>query len=90
MGPMMNFGMGQMPVLRQADPGMMAGSLGAAQVAPNKRLGLFGRMFQNPQAMGQLGMGLMQMGQRQPMGGGVSPDFARMLPLMQSLFQRRA
>ena len=89
MGPMMNLGFGQMPVLRQADPGMMAGSLNAATVAPNKRLGLFGRMFQNPQAMGQLGMSLMQMGQRQPMGqrSGLSPDM--MLPLMQSLFQRR-
>jgi hypothetical protein len=86
MGPMMNLGFGgPMMQMRQAAPGMMQGSLNAARVAPNK-LSIFDMLRKNPQALGQMGMGLMQAGQRQPMGGG---GMQGMIPLMQGLLQRR-
>jgi hypothetical protein len=89
MGPFMNFG--ALP-LRQAPPGLMQGSLNAAQVAPNK-LSIWDRLRQNPQMMGQMGMGMMQMGQRQPMGQamnlGASLGKPNMMTMLQGLMQRR-
>jgi hypothetical protein len=93
MGPMMpNLGMGgggMSPdwsrMIRPADPRMMQGSLAAAQVPQNK-MSLFQRLGINPQQMGQMGLGLMQMGQRQPMGG----QMGGLLQMLQSgLFNRR-
>jgi hypothetical protein len=89
MGPFMNFG--AMP-LRQAAPGLMQGSLGAAQVAPNK-LSLWDKLRKNPQMLG-MGMQMMQAGQRQPMGQAMNLGASLAPPqqamsLLQGILQRR-